>query len=97
LDTEAVHSHIYETNKRWFQSLDPLVTPSRKDDLIIKFGPGAKTIQEAYLLLFNEEEREHLDFEFFMEDWNAFLESRPTIEATTMNLETAIEFLEEMQ
>lgn len=97
LDTEAVHEHIYETNKRWFQSLDPLVTLSRKDDLTIKFGPGAKTMQEAYLLLFNEEERDHLDFEFFMEDWNAFLESRPTIETTTMTLETAIEFLEEMQ
>jgi ubiquinone/menaquinone biosynthesis C-methylase UbiE len=97
LNPDAIHQHIYETNKSWFQSQDPMVTSSRKDELISTFGLDPRNLEETYLIIFTDAEREHLDFDFFMEDWRAFLESRPTIATTTMTVETAIEFLEEMQ
>jgi len=97
LDPDEVHKHVYETSKIWFQSQDPMVTPSRRDELKIKFGSESKSLQRAYLAIFTDTEREHLDFDYFMEDWNAFLESRPTLETEFMTAETAVEFLEEMQ
>lgn len=54
----------------------------------------------AYQILFTEAEREHLDYDFFMEDWQAWIasEERDTsIPKDKMSVDTSLAFLEEMQ
>ena len=51
----------------------------------------------CYKILFTEAEREHLTYEYFLEDWNAFVEKRPNLARDSMSFETSVAFLEEMQ
>mmetsp|Transcript_718 Transcript_718/g.1636 ORF Transcript_718/g.1636 Transcript_718/m.1636 type:complete len:219 (+) Transcript_718:842-1498(+) len=58
-------------------------------------------LRDCYDILFTDTEQEHLDFSFFLEDWETFLEGRdPLCENLSqdgMNLDTALQFLHEMQ
>jgi hypothetical protein len=59
-------------------------------------------LEKAYHLLFTEAEREHLTFDHFLEDWDAFVEMKGFSGnndrgVRTMTFETAIDFLTEMQ
>jgi hypothetical protein len=62
------------------------------------------TLLQAYPVLFTDAEREHLTFENFLQDWQAFLEmdaaqghAGQQLSLTEMTFETALLFLKEMQ
>ncbi|KAL7562253.1 hypothetical protein ACA910_004059 [Epithemia clementina (nom. ined.)] len=72
---------------------------------------GGIPLRQCYEILFTDEEREHLTFSFFMEDWTAFLEKqieqeekqdhgenrKTCLEKDSMTVDVALAFLEEMQ
>jgi len=97
LDLEQVRHHVHETNDAWFQAQNPMLTRTRHDELQTVFKKCSLELRTCYTVLFTDAEREHLTFEHFMEDWNAFLEPRPNLERDSMSFETAVAFLEEMQ
>ena len=97
LDREQVCRHVHETNDEWFQSHNPMLTGARRDELQSLFGNRSLDLESCYDVLFTEAEREHLTLAHFMEDWYAFLETRPNIARDCMSFETAVDFLDEMQ
>ena len=97
LDRNEVRHHVYTTNDVWFQSTNPMLTRTRHNDLKNAFGDELLDLQTCYTVLFTEAEREHLTFEHFMQDFDAFLETRQNITRECMSFETAVDFLEEMQ
>ena len=96
-------NHIRDANDAWFQHHNPLLTPERGQEITRAFsrtsGDSAAvlSLDEAYKVLFTDEERDNLDFEYFLQDWNAFLEHRGNLPRERMTLQTALQFLEEMQ
>lgn len=76
---ENIVHHVQEINDRWFQDEQPLLTTERIEDLKASFF-GTETdskrlsLQEAYRVMFTDAEREHLTYEYFLEDWEAFYE-----------------------
>jgi Methyltransferase domain len=99
LDFDEVYNHVHRVNDQWFQEQQPLLTERRIDELKRAFGTADKdyALGEAFPLLFTEAEREHLTFDHFLEDWEAFVNEKGNTSKTTMNFETATEFLKEMQ
>ena len=115
LDFDAVCDHIHRVNDQWFQEQQPLLTEDRIRDLKFAFedngidGEGGEritdgrtlSIDEAFLVLFTEAEREHLTFDHFLQDLEAFQATRKAMNSTqdskVMSFETALEFLKEMQ
>ena len=106
LDLEQVMDHVHRTNDAWFQTQHPLITRARKDELERAFGDPQRTVplSEAYTFLFTPAEREHLDYECFLEDWEAFLsnhhhltEEEEDLPRDCLSFSTAVLFLEAMQ
>jgi hypothetical protein len=97
LDREKVRLHIHETNDEWFRKTNPMLTRTRIDELQRMFQERSLDLRMCYEILFTAAEREHLTFDYFLEDWSAFLENRPKLAPDTMSFETAVAFLEEMQ
>ena len=98
LDFDRVHEHILATNNHWYKNENPIMTSRRLQDLQNAFGDReALNLVEAYDALFTEAEREDLSYDLFMEDWNAFVGSKPEIEKDSISLHTAVAFLKEMQ
>ncbi|KAG7337217.1 methyltransferase domain containing protein [Nitzschia inconspicua] len=110
LDFDAVYSHVHRVNDRWFQEQQPLLTELRIHELKEAFEKvsdierndategGGVSLKEAFPLLFTEAEREHLTFDHFLEDWEAFVQTHEGLgDGNTLTLETAIAFLTEMQ
>jgi ubiquinone/menaquinone biosynthesis C-methylase UbiE len=98
LDAEKVHQHILTTNNQWFQAENPMMTLRRVQDLNTAFaGSKALTLQQAYQVLFTAEEREHLTYESFLEDWRAYVQDKRDVAVDFITLETAVAFLEAMQ
>ena len=95
--------------------LQPLLTKDRIRDLKLAFEDNGidgeeeeritdgrtLSIDEAFLVLFTEAEREHLTFDHFLQDLEAFQATRKAMNSTqdskVMSFETALEFLKEMQ
>jgi SAM-dependent methyltransferase len=110
---EDVCQHVHAVNDRWFQEQHPLLTEERTKDLQHAFGmsqqPGCDedgadsskilSLQEAFYVLFTPTEREHLTFEHFLEDWEAFLEanSNSVTSSTTITYTAAVQFLQQTQ
>ena len=105
LDLEQVMDHVHRTNDVWFQTQHPLITRARKDELERAFGDPQRAVplSEAYTFLFTPAEREHLDYECFLEDWDAFLsnhhqnEEEEDLPRDCLSFATAVLFLEAMQ
>ncbi|KAG7349091.1 methyltransferase domain containing protein [Nitzschia inconspicua] len=110
LDFDAVYSHVHRVNDRWFQEQQPLLTKLRIHELKEAFEKisdiesnnstdgGGVSLEEAFPILFTEAEREHLTFDHFLEDWEAFVQTHEGLgDGKTLTLETAIAFLTEMQ
>lgn len=97
LDRDAVESHIHTTNDVWYQTQNPLLSESRKKELTQSFQGEEKTLEECYILLFSEDEREHLSYSYFLEDWEAYIKQHVDIPTDRMSAETALAFLSEMQ
>jgi SAM-dependent methyltransferase len=98
LDFDAVCQHVYECNDDWFQQHQPLLTRTRKEAIITAFERPLE-LSQAYQELFTDAEREHLTFEHFLEDWNAFLRqfNDAKLPKDSISSDTALKFLEEMQ
>jgi SAM-dependent methyltransferase len=100
LDRDQVREHIYKTNDVWFRSQNPMMDVERKKVLQGAFAEHAGRemhLDKAYEILFTEAERDHLTYEYFLEDWEAFIEHHLELPKDRMSLQTAIAFLEEMQ
>ena len=74
---EDVVKHVQEVNDRWFQDEQPLLTNERIEDLKAAFfgneGHSKRMpLEDAYCAMFTDAEREHLTYEHFLEDWEAF-------------------------
>jgi len=98
LDWEAVSAHVHKCNDAWFQQHQPLLTRQRTQALKEAFEHPL-VLQPAYLALFTDAEREHLTYEHFLEDWEAYLEQRKEamIPKEQISYDEAILFLQEMQ
>jgi hypothetical protein len=97
LDRAAVYNHINETNDKWFKDSNPMLTAKRKEELYQAFDTNLLDLPQSFQALFTDAEREHLSFEFFLEDWHAFLEKDADLPVDRMSFETAVQFLDEMQ
>jgi hypothetical protein len=99
LDYDAVSRHVRTTCDQWFQTHNPLLTPERVAELQRRFRdhPTIPSLEECYDILFHQEEKEHLSYLFFLEDWNAFRATRLHLPKDSMTWETARDFLQEMQ
>jgi hypothetical protein len=97
LDREKVRLHIHETNDEWFRQTNPMLTRTRHDELQRTFQERSLDLRMCYSVLFTAAEREHLTYDYFLEDWRAFMENRPNLTRETMSFETAVAFLNEMQ
>ena len=80
----------------WFQQHEPLLTRQREQALKEAFE-NPLALEPAYLALFTDAEREHLTYEHFLEDWDAYLEQRATVPRNSICCDEAIRFLQEMQ
>jgi SAM-dependent methyltransferase len=97
LDREAVDRHIIETNDQWFKRANPMLTSKRREELYPLFQTNLLDLPQSFQALFTESEREHLTFDYFLEDWHAFLEKNGELPVDRMSFETAARFLDEMQ
>lgn len=104
--------HVHNTNDKWFQQDNPMLTLQRKETIqnlfddnkpkaVSEKGVRLYDLQSAYQIIFTEAEREHLDYEYFLEDWQAWTATKnqkdPSIPNDKMSVDTALAFLEEMQ
>ncbi|CAJ1891430.1 unnamed protein product [Cylindrotheca closterium] len=97
LDWDRVSAHVHKCNDAWFQQHQPLLTRQRTQALKEAFEHPL-VLQQAYLELFTDAEREHLTYEHFLEDWAAYLEQRKgTIPKKQISYDDAFLFLQEMQ
>jgi SAM-dependent methyltransferase len=97
LDRAAVNRHIIEINDQWFKRENPMLTSKRREELYPLFQTNLLDLQQSFQALFTESEREHLTFDYFLEDWHAFLEKNGELPVDRMSFETAARFLDEMQ
>jgi hypothetical protein len=110
LDYGTVRQHVHRVNDSWFQKQNPLLTRTRTQELQKAFETLLQ-LPQAYQGMFTDAEREHLTYEHFLQDWQAFLQQQqqqsspdnnnetPTMteDTTTISCETALAFLTEMQ
>jgi SAM-dependent methyltransferase len=99
LDYATVETHVQTTNNYWFQQLNPLLSHARRAQLERDFeGIEMKTLSECYQILFTDQERELLTYEFFLEDWDEYCKMHPSVTSVHhMTLAVALDFLNEMQ
>lgn len=102
LDRQAVHEHVNRCSDAWYQQQNPMLTPERTRQIRLAFESATTTtttlaLPESYQVLFTPQEREHLTYDAFLEDWVTFLQGNPNLEPDTMSSETALSFLAEMQ
>ena len=98
LDPEAIYEHIHRISDAWYRVHDPILTPHRRSQIEHYFqGRQSVPLPEAYTILFTQEEREQLDYDLFLEDWYAFHQSHSHLPNDSLSLDTAFEFIDEMQ
>lgn len=97
LDLDSAYRHVHDTNDRWFREANPLLSENRIQEIHAAFCGKLLGLFDAYSIIFTEVEREHLEYEGFLDDWNTFLQSHPNVEANRMSSDVAIAFLDEMQ
>lgn len=114
LNFQEVNKHIHKVNDEYFKMTNPMVTHIRKQKLKNGFLNKVKELDDeggnryngvlplsyCYDLLFTEAEKEHLSYDYFLEDWSVFCEDpqyAPCMTKEGMTFETAIKFLDTMQ
>jgi Methyltransferase domain len=98
---DDIRNHIIHVMDQWFQTNQP----ERRKELEIAFDTNKedeeKSLYECYMLFFTDEERQDLSYEYFLEDWDAYLQleevDSTALSTTSMTLTTAIHFLQQMQ
>lgn len=115
LDRQLVREHIESTCDKWYQTSIPMVTSEREAKLRLDFqyvflsekGAGSSLNEEGtldlktcYELMFTDEEKQVLPYDYFIEDWEAYctnLIRGDDFPRQDMTIGTAIDFLKEMQ
>jgi SAM-dependent methyltransferase len=97
LDHDALVQHVHTSSDLWFREHRPLVTGARKEQLQAAFCDQEVPLEQAYTVLFTDAEREHLEYDYFLQDWQAFLLSNSTLPSDRISYPTAVAFLQEMQ
>jgi SAM-dependent methyltransferase len=98
LDFDSVCRHVHHVNDTWFQQHQPLLTRPRTQALRESFENSSLPLVQAYAVMFTEAEREHLTYDHFLEDWQAFLNDKEDLAgATVVTFDVALAFLTEMQ
>lgn len=104
-------SHIHVCLDTWFKETNPMLSVKRESNIRQSFqsalsNKGYKKLhlKEVYKLLFEEEEKEHYSFEYFMDDWSEFIcihNDKDKVAShdhnETADVEIALKFLEAMQ
>jgi len=115
LDRQLVREHIESTCNKWYQTASPMVTNEREAKLRLDFQNAFSSLQGAesslndevtldlktcYELMFTDEEKQVLPYDYFIEDWEAYCKNlirRDDFSRQGMTIDTAIDFLKEMQ
>lgn len=123
LDKGQVQKHIERTCDDWYQTINPMVTGERENELRLAFLEAATAnidikcenddrrdgksanilkLKKCYEILFTDAEKEHLSYEYFLEDWDAYCNQREDndsdpIRREGMTISIALDFLKEMQ
>jgi hypothetical protein len=104
LDREEVRRHVEQCCNEHYKTTNPMVTTEREQEISLAFakfttvGPGTLDIRQCYDILFTDAEKEHLEYEYFLEDWHAYCENHTDVTARdSMTLNVALDFLREMQ
>jgi len=109
IDIDVINQHIHRVNDEWFKVHNPMVTHRREDDLKKCFveqleQESCQNIHEmlpldlCYNILFTDAEREQLTYNFFLEDWRAYVsEQENDFPGGEMTCSTAVKFLAAMQ
>ena len=84
LDITALYHHAHKVNDDWYQTLHPLLTPQRLSQLRQAFTSTNLSDDESFLslelpdcyqVLFTTPEREQYTYDYFLQDWQAFVQS----------------------
>lgn len=114
LNRQLVREHIENTCDKWYRTTSPMVTNEREAKLRQDFqnaclskqdesslkGEVALDLKTCYDLMFTEEEKQVLPYDYFIEDWDAYCQNLRRGEdfpRQVMTINTAIDFLKEMQ
>ena len=114
LDVVAVKKHIHAANDEYYKKNNPMVTHVRVGELKTQFQKKNQKLQRddnsndsmilplecCYDVLFTEAEKEHLTYDFFLEDYEAYLKDYQNdgiAFKNGMTFEGAVKFLEAMQ
>ena len=113
LNMEQVRMHIERTCDDWYKATNPMVTSEREanirkafvNETVLQLNDDNEEVtidlKTCYHILFTEAEKEHLDYDHFLEDWDAYCNEKcsdiESIRREGMTVEIALEFLEEMQ
>jgi hypothetical protein len=109
LSRQRVVEHVTTVCNSYWTEQNPILSPERIAHLQVAFGTthdddddttAVLSLPEAYKALFTDAEREHLEYDHFLQDWHGFLSStttRTALDGTTMTLDTALAFLKEVQ
>jgi ubiquinone/menaquinone biosynthesis C-methylase UbiE len=89
IDIEALHAHVLQVCNDWFMIENPLVTQVRENTLRHSFREKLGLLhaddidhdldglylplEVCYDILFTADEKSNLPYDFFLEDWNAFV------------------------
>jgi hypothetical protein len=96
LNVEEIGDHVRRINDVWFQQSRPLLNAQRTEELRTTFVQPLPP-HEAYRYLFTDAEREDLSYEYFLEDWHAFVTMRELKQDEFITFDVAVDFLTVMQ
>ena len=97
LSWDAVYNHVHDTNDQWFRKQNPLLSEERKLQLRYAFGDESLALVHAFNVMFTDGEREHLEYQGFVEDWEAYCQNHAEVDSERISAKVAIAFLDEMQ
>ena len=104
LNRDAVRQHVERCCDEWYKSTNPMVTVEREEEITLAFANATADkhdtldLKQCYDILFTDAEKEHLEYDYFMEDWEAYCDKHDDITLRDrMSLKVALNFLREMQ
>lgn len=104
LDPSLVAKHVENVSDAWYKLQNPILTDHRRSTLEESFKSfRLLDLPSAYQILFTDDERDHLEYEDFLDDWKAFAEihrdqtDTPSAQEGVVTLDLALDFLAEMQ
>jgi hypothetical protein len=109
LDRQTVREHIESICDQWYQTTSPMVTEERETKLRFDFesaaaspvkgapAPVSLDLKTCYEVMFTAAEKQVLPYDYFIEDWEAYCKNVNREDRHRMTIDTALDFLKEMQ